>query len=1007
YQAHDINKLCFKLLIRSSINFLAIILLMYKINRSVLVQESCLLNHCRNHLMILIFRLSLLSIILLATGAWSAAFTQAVQTQDPKITGEATEKVCLGCHGLEKDPAMVREDRASSIDINGSLAARSVHGAEGIDCIRCHTELPHEFGLPRVECGSCHEREERLYGRSIHGKQLAAGDALAPTCQECHGEHYIVPLDSPESSAAPLNIPRMCTSCHEEGKPVERTRKLSQEQIPRRYTQNIHSTGLFKQGLVVTAVCTSCHTAHSVLPHTDRASSVSRQNVVGTCMKCHGMIESVHQKVIKGELWEKEPHKIPVCVECHAPHESRKTLYNTQMLDSECLTCHGDEELKSSTEDRSLFVLEEAFAASVHGRKVIACTQCHTGITVSAERPCATVEKKVDCSICHEAQVSNYYAGMHGQLYEEGDEDAPYCTDCHGTHDILEHEFAPDAPESVKRIVRESPTFSLKVPFLCARCHKKGAEAEKRYQGNVSEVVEHYIDSTHGKGLLGSGLTVAATCADCHTPHRELPRSDPSSSIHPDNMPGVCGKCHEGIEEIYAQSIHSPLNNTDYRRLPDMPALPNCSDCHSSHDITRIDASDFKLTMMDQCGRCHTEVAETYMDTYHGKVSKLGAAKAAKCYDCHGFHDIRAMNDPESRLSEDNIVTTCKKCHSGARSGFRGYLTHATHHDRERYPALFYTFWGMTGLLVSTFTFFGCHTLLWLPTSWRMRKETRHMLASIDPASKQTLRFTIRQRAMHLFMIISFFGLAFTGMTLKFSYMPWARFLAGIIGGAESAGFIHRVCAVIMFGLFGYHLWDAFQQFRKSKKNIKDFLLGPNTLVPTWTDVREFVQTIKWFLGRGPRPRYGRWTYWEKFDYLAVFWGVGIIGSTGLMLWFPVLATTILPGWVLNVATIIHSDEALLATGFIFTIHFFNTHFRPEKFPVDYVMLTGRVPQKEWEHERPREYESLASEGKLEQILVDPMPTVVTRVGKYFGLLAVTIGASLVFLIIYSLLSGR
>ena len=185
-----------------------------------------------------------------------------------------------------------------------------------------------------------------------------------------------------------------------------------------------------------------------------------------------------------------------------------------------------------------------------------------------------------------------------------------------------------------------------------------------------------------------------------------------------------------------------------------------------------------------------------------------------------------------------------------------------------------------------------------------------------------------------------------------------------------------------------------------------DFLLGPNSLVPTWTDVREFIQTIKWFRGRGPRPRYGRWTYWEKFDYLAVFWGVGIIGTTGLMLWFPVLATTILPGWVLNVATIIHSDEALLATGFIFTIHFFNTHFRPEKFPVDFVMLTGRVPLKEWEHERPREHETLASAGELEKVLVDPMPTIVTRVGKYFGLLAVTIGASFVFLIIYSLLSG-
>ena len=48
-----------------------------------------------------------------------------------------------------------------------------------------------------------------------------------------------------------------------------------------------------------------------------------------------------------------------------------------------------------------------------------------------------------------------------------------------------------------------------------------------------------------------------------------------------------------------------------------------------------------------------------------------------------------------------------------------------------------------------------------------------------------------------------------------------------------------------------------------------------------------------------------------------------------------------IPGWFLNVATIIHSDEALLADGFIFTVHFFNTHLRPEKFPMDIVDLHG------------------------------------------------------------------
>ena len=92
-------------------------------------------------------------------------------------------------------------------------------------------------------------------------------------------------------------------------------------------------------------------------------------------------------------------------------------------------------------------------------------------------------------------------------------------------------------------------------------------------------------------------------------------------------------------------------------------------------------------------------------------------------------------------------------------------------------------------------------------------------------------------------------------------------------------------------------------------------------------DFNDFFSTIKWFFGAGPRPEYGRWTYWEKFDYFAVFWGVAIIGLSGLIQWFPEYFTLVLPGWLINVAAIIHSDEALLAVGFIFTIHFFGTPF--------------------------------------------------------------------------------
>ena len=154
----------------------------------------------------------------------------------------------------------------------------------------------------------------------------------------------------------------------------------------------------------------------------------------------------------------------------------------------------------------------------------------------------------------------------------------------------------------------------------------------------------------------------------------------------------------------------------------------------------------------------------------------------------------------------------------------------------------------------------------------------------------------------------------------------------------------------------------------------------------------------------GPRPQYGRWTYWEKFDYFAVFWGMLVIGSTGLTLWFPELFTLVLPGWAINVATIIHSDEALLATGFIFTVHFFNTHLRPEKFPMDLVIFTGRMPVEEFQDDKPAEYEDLVGKGELEKSLVEPYQPIVIRAIRVFASVALFTGFSIIVMILYAML---
>jgi hypothetical protein len=170
-------------------------------------------------------------------------------------------------------------------------------------------------------------------------------------------------------------------------------------------------------------------------------------------------------------------------------------------------------------------------------------------------------------------------------------------------------------------------------------------------------------------------------------------------------------------------------------------------------------------------------------------------------------------------------------------------------------------------------------------------------------------------------------------------------------------------------------------------------------MVPWIKDLEDIYGNFLWFLGKGPRPRLDQWTYWEKFDYWAVCWGVGMIGISGLFLWFPELFGRFLPGWAFNIATVIHSDEALLAAGFIFTIHYFNTHLRPEKFPMDPVIFTGRISMHELQSERPLEYQRLVAENRLEHYKTGPQPNWITDTGILFGFAVVLIGFVLLILI--------
>lgn len=278
------------------------------------------------------------------------------------------------------------------------------------------------------------------------------------------------------------------------------------------------------------------------------------------------------------------------------------------------------------------------------------------------------------------------------------------------------------------------------------------------------------------------------------------------------------------------------------------------------------------------------------------------------------------------------------------------------------------------------------------------------MKGGLRQTQKFYFRFDIYHRLLHGLLMGTFLGLAATGLPLRFSYTEWAATLAHTFGGFRAILFFHKTFALLLTLTFLLHIGHVL--YRAVVRREAGIFWGPTSMVPQPRDLVQIFQHFRWFLGLGPKPRFDRFTYWEKFDYWAVFWGMAIIGTTGYMLWFPAFFARFLPGWVFNIALLVHGEEALLAVWFIFTIHFFNTHLRPEKFPMDLVIFTGRVREEEMRAEHPLEYERLAQTGVLETLESDPPPRWMKNFGRIVGFTTISIGFILFALTIWAYLKG-
>ncbi len=351
--------------------------------------------------------------------------------------------------------------------------------------------------------------------------------------------------------------------------------------------------------------------------------------------------------------------------------------------DTDCLSCHNDPTLTDAN-GHSIGVNADKFHASVHA--VLKCNDCHTGFK---DYPHPDKPAPVKCDTCHADEATGLGSSVHAKASEHP------CLSCHGN----QHEIVPKTDP-------QSPVYPLNIPKTCGSCHGNAAMAKKYGMGNVYPA---YLDSIHGFAIGKEGLLVAANCTSCHGSHKILKHTDPQSSTYRANIPATCGSCHVGINEQYQKGVHGKAVAAGSKDAP------VCTDCHTAHGILEPTSADFRMQSTPVCGNCHRDKFSTYRDTFHSQLGLLGGyTETARCWDCHGAHDVLPTSDPNSPVNKANLVKTCGRCHAGANASFVEYQPHANARNRKLNPALYYIRLFMNLLLASVLTFFMLHTILWL-----------------------------------------------------------------------------------------------------------------------------------------------------------------------------------------------------------------------------------------------------------------------------------------------------
>lgn len=603
-----------------------------------------------------------------------------------------------------------------------------------------------------------------------------------------------------------------------------------------------------------------------------------------------------------------------------------------------CLMCHSDEDLTkyiNDTTEISLYVDESAFDNSIHVD--FECIMCHE-ISVDDHPDEGSVGEML-CADCHDDAQEEYTGSIHGVSHMAGVEMAATCADCHGKHDIR----PSDDPES--------KTYHANLAQTCGSCHSKPEINQLLGSRNIDRI-KLYENSVHGMLIKEDPESQAAACSDCHGYHDIQPAIKPDAPLNTLNIPETCGKCHEEAKDNYLQSIH--WNSFEMGHAES----PVCTDCHGEHQIirqtgeneygngalesTRICAGcHSSKTMMTRFGLDHERI-DTYMKSYHGLAVLKGSPEAATCTSCHEVHAIRGKRDSLSSVHESNLVETCGKCHDNVSPSFAQIDVHPKD-QKGRNPVAYFFRIMYTWMIILVIGGMFLHNLIIILHHIREKKKQKKYSVTYQ-------RFQPFEVYQHGLMFLSFSILVITGFALKFPDAGWVKFLLYLGMDETVRSLVHRIAAVVMIGISLVQL----VYFIGTKKGREDF----KALIPVRDDLIHIWQNLLFYLGLSKtKPQYGRYDYGEKAEYLALIWGVIVMGSSGFVLWFPEFFISFMPSWAFETAEVIHYYEAWLATLAILIWHWFFVIYHPEQYPMNTTWMDGKITEDDLKHHHPLEYE--------------------------------------------------